>query len=485
MNPMGGFPIVPAPAPGGMGGGFRGGRGRGRRGGHHQGQDHAQMDIVGAAGGGNRGRKVTSTPYGSGRPRPNVPVEITVRNWKGNDDVNVLFEFLRGKASGQFTILNHRLAGNNQDLIIKVPNQNQADMLAQLSGIRYAGNKLNITILRGGPRLAAIIVPPRPAVSSYTPQVLEALKGVLLRLYNRDVKFLNLEALEKDPVMSSTPALSGFGSDQAETAKLGPAICRLIGEVVPDVQTISFKSNKLQSLVPLMGLGNNATFLQNLSFEDNLIQTYSELKRLNGENMQNLRELYLLGNTVRDREMKRNGGEAKYRRAMSSGWHYVIMNDALTVRLVPERLPWMGSDVDPLSARATEEPLLGRVVSSVPHNSRQRGNSIMGGAGPAGGIMSLGAPPVVAGGGTMSLGAPPVVAGGALPDENGLQMLKNALGMNDQQHEMIVQFAHQTGLNYQFALQCLNETKWVWAAAVDAFNTARPSIPPQAFQLQL
>ncbi|KAJ1541536.1 nuclear mRNA export, poly(A)+RNA binding protein, partial [Cladochytrium tenue] len=117
------------------------------------------------------------------------------------------------------------------------------------------------------------------------------LTAVLQSRYDPNNKFLNLDNLESDPGMTSHPALAGFGGDSLETSKIGPVLCKLIGQLFPDY----------------------CMLLQNLSFRDNLIQSYRDIDCLKGAELKNLREIMFSGNPVRARETKRPGGELEYR----------------------------------------------------------------------------------------------------------------------------------------------------------------------------
>lgn len=56
-------------------------------------------------------------------------------------------------------------------------------------------------------------------------------------------------------------------------------------------------------------------------------------------------------------------------------------------------------------------------------------------------------------------------------------------GLQEAQHAQVVQFAQVTGLNYAFSMQCLAESQWSNEAAFQAFNNAKPQIPPEAFRV--
>ncbi|KAI8854091.1 hypothetical protein BC829DRAFT_242187 [Chytridium lagenaria] len=148
--------------------------------------------------------------------------------------------------------MHHRLATFKSLVVLDMPVEN---FLISIRGAIRPTDPSGVPLASGA-----------PAPSS---GVIQTLSNILRNRYNPDVKFLNLESLGSDPMMLSDPALSGFGTDSLETSKLGPVICKMIGQQFPDVLTISFKSNHLTSLRPFQTLPNHVPLIQNLSFHDN------------------------------------------------------------------------------------------------------------------------------------------------------------------------------------------------------------------------
>ncbi|KAJ3311808.1 nuclear mRNA export, poly(A)+RNA binding protein [Blyttiomyces sp. JEL0837] len=469
--------------------------------------------------------------------------------------------------------------------------------------------------------------------------------------------------------MASHPSLSGFGGDSVETGKLGPVICKLIGQLFPDVLTVSFQTNRLSSLKPFQTLSQWCPLVQNLSFRDNLLQSYRDIEGLKGSDMTNLRELMLTGNPVREREVKRAGGEADYRnkikqmfpsiqildqqdyeeeislpgigttaetnfteyekgsfmdsvvtadtvqdfilkyfnlfdknrgalsdlyadgaffslavnsmarkrmphqtgrrfenydgwtpinrnhvtvkdmrkrmdflasgptaiiqafgrlpttlhpvysapekkmfvadafqlpvangvilvltihgefnevdvsRAAMAGWQYSILNDTLTVRHWAQDRVWVDLPLSPMSASPTNGPLVGSVNAGARRPKGMTGvdsTPNMGGApaaapAPTGTMSLMGPTPAAAPAG------PPMLTGALPNDGNILAALKNGFGLDDAKHNLVLQLAQATGLNYQFACRCLTQTQWDPSAAMNAFSQVRDTIPQEAF----
>ncbi|KAI8839818.1 hypothetical protein BJ741DRAFT_598756 [Chytriomyces cf. hyalinus JEL632] len=274
--------------------------------------------------GGGRGRG-RSNPYGAGQRRGTfgnmtmravggvpgaLPNEVSVFNWNDkNSDPVSLISFIAGKTNPSVNVQSHRIEGN--EIFLKLRTPHEVTAVSTLNGIRYAGAKLLIKNLniaqnsRGPPGSGG--APYSDSIAS-KPEVVSLLTQVLQSRYNEDGKFLNLENLAAHPGMSGNASLSGFGGDAVETIKIGPVICKLIKETFPDVQSINFQSNRLSSMKPFETLYIFCPFIQNLSFQDNLIQNYRDLESLRGEKLKNLRELLLMGNPVHDREARK--GEA-------------------------------------------------------------------------------------------------------------------------------------------------------------------------------
>ncbi|KAJ3084400.1 nuclear mRNA export, poly(A)+RNA binding protein [Rhizoclosmatium hyalinum] len=145
-------------------------------------------------------------------------------------------------------------------------------------------------------------------------------------------------------------------------------------------------------------------------------------------------------------------------RASQNGWDVCILNDILVIRSwAPERV-WENKPISQISSQPTNGPLIG-----LAHGARAHDGSAVAASGPSGGA----------------------TGNGALPnDVNVLMQLKNAHALDDARHNLVIQFAQMTGLNYQFAAQCLNEVVWNGDAALAAFNNVRAQIPPAAFVFQ-
>lgn len=72
----------------------------------------------------------------------------------------------------------------------------------------------------------------------------------------------------------------GFNQDPKQT-KFGSVLCKLISQQCPNVETISFAGNRIDSLFFFENLSTFLPNLKNLSFKDNNLRTYGDLQGWN------------------------------------------------------------------------------------------------------------------------------------------------------------------------------------------------------------
>ncbi|KAJ3391875.1 hypothetical protein HDU84_005226 [Entophlyctis sp. JEL0112] len=234
-----------------------------------------------------------------------VSNEVSILNWKSkNPDPGALFDFLKQKVdSTNLDIVSQYFDGDA--IIIRFKTPSQASAVCGLSGIRYIGQKLlirkqiNITARASGTGSSDTFT------ITQQPGVVSLLSEVLKSRYDETSKFINLESLASDPRIQSNASLSGFGSDGVETGKIGPVVCKLIGQLFPDVQSINFASNNLSTLKPFQTLSVYCPFIQNISFDNNLLQGFKDVECLGGDKLKNLREIVFTRNPFHDREAKK------------------------------------------------------------------------------------------------------------------------------------------------------------------------------------
>ncbi|KAJ3086993.1 nuclear mRNA export, poly(A)+RNA binding protein, partial [Quaeritorhiza haematococci] len=291
------------------------------------------------------------SPYGRGQPGSASasagPIEVSIMNWQGGDE-NSLIEFLRRKVESPVNISNIRYHHNK--CYVTVDNHYQAETLVKLSGIRFAGGKLSLRTMQPqsatGPGVGASVPSPSGSTGG---SAIQALTTLIQSRYNPAQRFLNLENIDADPILISA-GVDAFGKDY-KASKVGQVICKLISEICPDVQTISFANNKLRSLLPLSTLAERVPGIVNLSFQDNQLSSYSDIEPVNGRVLTNLREVVFTGNPVREKELSRSGSDLRYRSDLKKIFPSIQILD--TVPVVQE----LKFDIPTTNAGGSQLPL--------------------------------------------------------------------------------------------------------------------------------
>ncbi len=260
-------------------------------------------------------------------------VEVMITGWKGASDEDSVIQFIKRKADKPVQLSNIRYDGDK--MIVTVSHFGQANSLTKLSGIRFAGDKMIFKILssnspsahHGGPSSAHHGTPSSAHHGNGMDQskgsgghvgVIQVLQQVLQSRYNAQAKYLNMDAFDKDPLLVQH-RIDGLSSYSGHApSKIGAVICKLIGDMFPEVESISFANNNLKSLMTLETLPQRVPNLINLSFQNNNIQSYRDVDCMNGKDFVRLRELLFKGNPIAESNIGssgpvRVGGELRYR----------------------------------------------------------------------------------------------------------------------------------------------------------------------------
>lgn len=160
---------------------------------------------------------------------------------------------------------------NDGKLVLFVQSQIQADTLKKLSGIRIG--KMN-----------RLLIDYPSSQQQQQPSAIDNINQLIQSRYNPAAKFLNLDSIDS--------------SYFARGSKAGEVLCKIIGQLCPEVETISFAQNRIKSLHNLSTLPKTNPNLINLSFKDNQITSYRDIDVFNGRDMPRLRELLFQGNPV-------------------------------------------------------------------------------------------------------------------------------------------------------------------------------------------
>ncbi|ORX90331.1 hypothetical protein K493DRAFT_318067 [Basidiobolus meristosporus CBS 931.73] len=307
------------------------------------------IDMSGSAGsgslprfspyGGGRGRGRGNKHAGSMRPK-NTPVELSITGYEGGTQEDLL-AFLKRKAHRPIVISEIRY--ENGTMFFEVEHMGQAKTLQKLSGIRFAGSQLFIKIKASTMDM--------DSSTSEVVSTIETLRTFLTSRYVAEHKYLNLENMDGDPVIRRAK-IRGIGT-AGPNSNIGPAIFKLTSEMFPDVQSLSLASNKLRNLSPLTTISHFLPHIQNISLKDNSIQQYRDLDSLSGNTkLKELKELVLLGNPLRDNEVKKSGDDSSYRSEITRRFPFLKVLDQIPVG------PTIQFDVSEVESVATGDTVL-------------------------------------------------------------------------------------------------------------------------------
>ncbi|KAJ3268057.1 nuclear mRNA export, poly(A)+RNA binding protein [Borealophlyctis nickersoniae] len=231
---------------------------------------------------------------------------LKISGIRGNTEQEVVMRFLNRHADKPLKVVNFRHA-DDDTVVLTLEHAAQVGSLLKLSGIRYAGQKLQISAgsrPSAGPRGA-----PPPRSNAPSVPIIPTLTTLIRSRYNPEIKFLNLDNISNDPIMMSA-GVTGFPSERSQ---FGAVICKLIFEICPEVESITFASNQLRTLAHFSTLPQRVPNVVNLSFKDNALETVRDIEPLSGRELTKLRELLMLGNPIRDRQMSSRGGDIRYK----------------------------------------------------------------------------------------------------------------------------------------------------------------------------
>ncbi|KAI8872991.1 hypothetical protein GQ42DRAFT_50467 [Ramicandelaber brevisporus] len=258
---------------------------------------------------------------------------ISIMGWTGGTPESLL-EFLHRKASSPVQISELHVDGKL--LYISVPDRVQADVLLALNGIRFAQGKLTFRNLTGQtPRapatatasttttVAAAAPPFQQAQygninsNQSVPNRIAALEAVLHKRYDANNKRLILDNIVNDAEINLL-GITSMGQDrhdqyhgrdkQAPSASGAEVLLKLTSKAFPDVASISFASNNMQTVLSISKLPVYLPRLQSLHLNDNPIGSFRDLEYL-GQSLDQplnyLSELTLKNTPLFNNEMQR------------------------------------------------------------------------------------------------------------------------------------------------------------------------------------
>ncbi|KAI8052834.1 hypothetical protein BDF22DRAFT_685449 [Syncephalis plumigaleata] len=249
-----------------------------------------------------------------GSSRSNQPMSIIIKNVQGDNHTS-LIDYLSKQCGSPLSVANIQRRGKH--IIVNVPNRTQALALIGLSGTKFSGQ--NLVIEKASDKGISEIV--NAAVDT-----IDTLRTFLRPRYTQATKFLNLESMHQDPILTAK-GIDCIGT-ASKSSHTGPALMKLIKEMFPDVVSISLADNRLVSCHAISTICQYLPELQNLSLQNNLLPNYKSLEQLKGPHkLKKLRELILIGNPVREEAIAHAGNDIIYRSEIVSRFPQITMLD--------------------------------------------------------------------------------------------------------------------------------------------------------------
>lgn len=226
----------------------------------------------------NTGDMAVDEPHNNADSQNNqlkVP-HIEVRNWEGGT-MSDLVNFIERKTRTQM----QNARQNGPVISAQIPPNDARDMV-RWSGIRFAGNKLNIKVV-----YKSLSASPETTVT------FQVLRGFLHSRYNQQAKFLNLAMMMSDPTLQAHEMLS----TPERAVKVFQALMKVAGENYPGVESISLEGNSLDNANLVSSVAQTYPSLLNLSLANNQINSIASFMKLKNQ-LPRLRELVLAGNPI-------------------------------------------------------------------------------------------------------------------------------------------------------------------------------------------
>jgi hypothetical protein len=154
---------------------------------------------------------------------------VLVDGCQGNSDPNALIQFLHRHSKGQppSSIVDSEFRPPST-IALALTNYSQARNLLKLSGIRYAGQKLNVTI-QGQPPSSA---PNASSGSSGSTRINDSFTAFIQTRYQSQQQYLNMDDVMSDQNIASI-GINIF--EHASSDRLGAVLCKLIASLCPNV----------------------------------------------------------------------------------------------------------------------------------------------------------------------------------------------------------------------------------------------------------
>ncbi|KAF9967744.1 nuclear mRNA export, poly(A)+RNA binding protein [Mortierella alpina] len=226
-----------------------------------------------------------------------------------------LQQFLCNRAGiSDVNFSSERVDAKNEGVSFMVDNFEHAKAIRALSGIRYQRvKKLIITTSQD-----KIILGDRNSQHDRTSAIvrLPQSSGVItaIRRYIQEQHkdgFLNLQNMAQSEILRSANIIAP--GQKAGHNDVAAVVMKVAAELYPEIHTISFASNGLRSVKPIEALSEYFPYLLNLSLRCNEIASNKDLEGISGNRLPHLKELVLLDNPIRERDVTKNNDDISYR----------------------------------------------------------------------------------------------------------------------------------------------------------------------------
>lgn len=186
-----------------------------------------------------------------------------------------------------------------------------------------------------------------PRVTVARPKAVESWREVVRKRWNPELQFLNLDSLLDEPLVQKYDLKApGIGGGSAKEAAV---IFKLASELSPAVKTLSLADNKLTG-DHLQHLHKYLPKLVNLNLQNNNLRTWKDVDYLSGKNkLKLIRELILLGNPVREMELKHDRAP-RYRTELTRRFSGLVNLDMEAVAKISFDVPTSSTPVPKPSA---------------------------------------------------------------------------------------------------------------------------------------
>ncbi|KAL0073753.1 hypothetical protein F4703DRAFT_1745759 [Phycomyces blakesleeanus] len=280
------------------------------------------------------------TPYGNRKSKKNADakmelapekrVDVLVAGYEPNTETS-LIPFLKKRSKKIWDPINALF--DQGQMLLTVEDANIAHSIVRLNGYSFGKGQLQIRLFKDPP--------PSEATPFGTPEgptkdtkltTIDSMRLFLRSRWDAENRFLNLDNMAADPILKKAairpPGVRGSNEF------VGPALIKLAGEMFEDINALSLADNKLVDVRQISTLTQFLPTLKKLSFKDNQIKTYEAIKPLSGSGkLEQLEELLLVGNPLRESELKQRGNLRSYMINMIKLFPSLHMLDLETVDL--------------------------------------------------------------------------------------------------------------------------------------------------------